>query len=69
VDDLKEMTRYWNLKKEAPDRTLRRTQFGRGNGSVTKQTVECMKPNIHLQAYFFLADARWKKFHGSFQET
>jgi hypothetical protein len=30
LDDLKEARRYWKLKEEAQDRTLRRTQFGRG---------------------------------------
>jgi hypothetical protein len=30
LDDLKETRRYWNLKEEAQDRTLWRTQFGRG---------------------------------------
>jgi hypothetical protein len=30
LDDLKEARRYWKLKEEAQDRTLWRTQFGRG---------------------------------------
>jgi hypothetical protein len=30
LDDLKETRRYWKLKEEAQDRTLWRTQFGRG---------------------------------------
>jgi hypothetical protein len=30
LDDLKEKRRYWKLKEEAQDRTLWRTQFGRG---------------------------------------
>jgi len=29
LDDLKEKRGYWNLKDEAPDRTLWRTRFGR----------------------------------------
>jgi hypothetical protein len=33
LDDLKEARRYWKLKEEAQDRTLWRTQFGRGYGS------------------------------------
>jgi hypothetical protein len=31
LDDLKKKRRYWELKEEAPDRTLWRTAFGRGN--------------------------------------
>jgi hypothetical protein len=30
LDDLKETRSYWKLKEEAQDRTLWRTQFGRG---------------------------------------
>jgi hypothetical protein len=30
LDELKETRRYWKLKEEAQDRTLWRTQFGRG---------------------------------------
>jgi hypothetical protein len=30
LDDLKETRRYWKLKEEVQDRTLWRTQFGRG---------------------------------------
>jgi hypothetical protein len=36
LDDLKEARRYWKLKEEAQDRTLRRTQFGRGYGPVAR---------------------------------
>ena len=32
LDNLKEKRRYWNLKEEAPDRTVWRTRFGRGYG-------------------------------------
>jgi hypothetical protein len=39
LDALKEARRYWNLKEEAQDRTLWRTQFGRGYGPVTRQTT------------------------------
>jgi hypothetical protein len=38
LDDLKETRRYWNLKEEAQDRTLLRTQFGRGYRPVARQT-------------------------------
>jgi hypothetical protein len=39
LDDLKEKRRYWKLK-EALDRTLWRTRFGRGYGPVVTQTKE-----------------------------
>jgi hypothetical protein len=38
LNDLKE-TRYWKLE-EAPDRTLWRTQFGRGYGPVARQILD-----------------------------
>jgi hypothetical protein len=40
LDDLKEKRRYWKLKDEAPDRTLRRTRFGKGYEPVVRQTTE-----------------------------
>jgi hypothetical protein len=39
-DDLKENTEYWKLKEEALDRTLWRTRFGRGYGTVVRQSAE-----------------------------
>jgi hypothetical protein len=39
LDDLKEARRYWKLKEEAQDRTLWRTQFGRGYEPVAGQTA------------------------------
>ena len=39
LDDLKEKTGYWKLK-EAPDRTVWRTGFGRGCGPVVRQAPE-----------------------------
>jgi hypothetical protein len=39
LDDFKEARRYWKLKEEAQDRTLWRTQFGRGCGPVARQTT------------------------------
>jgi hypothetical protein len=51
MDDLKEARRYWKLKEEAQDRTLWRTQFGRGYGPVTRQiittTTLCLAPSLH----------------------
>jgi hypothetical protein len=40
LDDLKEKKSYCQLKKEALDRTLWRTRFGRGYGPVVRQTTE-----------------------------
>jgi hypothetical protein len=37
--DLKETRRYWKLKKEALDRTLWRTRFGRDSGTVARQAT------------------------------
>jgi hypothetical protein len=39
LDGLKEARRYWKLKEEAQDRTVWRTQFGRGYGPVARQTT------------------------------
>jgi hypothetical protein len=39
LDELKEARRYWKLKEEPQDHTLRRTQFGKGYGPVTRQTT------------------------------
>jgi hypothetical protein len=38
LDELKGKRRYWKLKEEALDRTVWRTRFGRGYGSVVRQT-------------------------------
>ena len=38
LNDLKEKKEYWKLKKEALDRCLWRTHFGRGYGPVIRQT-------------------------------
>jgi hypothetical protein len=38
-DDLKEARRNWKLKEKAQNRTLWRTQFGRGYGPVARQTT------------------------------
>jgi hypothetical protein len=39
LDDFEEARRYWKLKEEAQDRTLCRSQFGRGYGPVARQTT------------------------------
>ena len=39
-NDLKEKRGYWKLEKEALERTLWRTRFGRGCGPVPRQTTE-----------------------------
>ena len=40
LDDLKERTGYCPLKEEALDRTMWRARFGRGFGSVVRQTAK-----------------------------
>jgi hypothetical protein len=40
LDDIKETRGYWKLVKEAIDRTLWRTRFGRGYGPVVRQITE-----------------------------
>ena len=40
LDDLKERRGYWNLREEPPDRTVWRTGFGSGRGSVVRQPAE-----------------------------
>jgi hypothetical protein len=39
LDGLKENRGYWKLKEEALDRSLWRTRFGRGYGTVVRQTT------------------------------
>jgi hypothetical protein len=39
LDDVKEKRRYWKLKEEALDRTLRRARFGRRYGPFLRQTA------------------------------
>jgi hypothetical protein len=41
LDERKEKSAYWKLKKETRDRTLWKTRFGRGFGLV-RQTTEIM---------------------------
>ena len=45
-DDLKERGRYWELKEEAPDRTVWRTGFGRGCGPVVRQTAKSVNEYV-----------------------
>ena len=40
LDDLKERRGYSHLKEEALDRTMWRARFGKGFGSVVRQTTE-----------------------------
>jgi len=40
LDDRQERGRYWKLKEEALDRTVWKTCFGRGYGTVVRQTTE-----------------------------
>ena len=43
LNDLKENTRYWNLKEEELDRTLWRTRFGRRYQPATRQSRQSMR--------------------------
>jgi hypothetical protein len=40
LDDFREKRRYWELKEEALDRTIRGIRFSRGYGPVVRQTAE-----------------------------
>jgi len=40
LDNLQEKKEYWKLKQEALNQTLWRTHFGRGYGTVIRQTTE-----------------------------
>jgi hypothetical protein len=40
LDDVKERKGYSHLKEEAPDRTMWTARFGRGFGSVVRQTAK-----------------------------
>jgi hypothetical protein len=40
MDDLKERRGYSHLKEEALDRTMWRVRFGRGFGTVVRQTTK-----------------------------
>jgi hypothetical protein len=44
--------RYWKLKEEAQDRTLWRTQFGRGYGTFARQNTNWTWTNIRSQEAF-----------------
>ena len=43
---VKETKRYWGMKREALDRTVWRTRFGRIYGPVLGQTAEVMNVGI-----------------------
>jgi hypothetical protein len=42
LDDLKEKRKYWNLKEEALDLTVRRTRFGSGCGPAVRHITPLM---------------------------
>jgi hypothetical protein len=46
LDDLREARSYWELKQEAQDRTLWRTQFGGGYGPVARQTTTSLHSEL-----------------------
>jgi hypothetical protein len=43
LDKLKERRGYSHMKEEALDRTMWRVDFGRGFGTVVRQTAKCTK--------------------------
>jgi hypothetical protein len=48
LDDLEEKRAYWKLKREALDRILWRTGFGRVYGPVVRQTIEWINQDKQL---------------------
>jgi len=48
LDDLKETRRYWEMKEEVLDCAVWRTHFGRGYGSVVRQTAEWVKEWMNI---------------------
>jgi hypothetical protein len=58
--DLKEKRRYGKLKKEALDRTVWRTRFGRGYGPVVRQTAECMNERGSTRSHC-VENLLWKR--------
>jgi hypothetical protein len=48
---LKKKRGYWKLKEEALDRILLRTRFGKGFGSVVRQTTPHPVPNRRERRY------------------
>jgi hypothetical protein len=48
LDDLKERRGYSHLKEEALDRTMWRARFGRGFGTLVRQTANSMNFTLQL---------------------
>jgi hypothetical protein len=57
LDDLKETRRYWKMKEEVLDCTVRRTDFGRGYGSVVRQRDSRRNEYIFLVCQYCLTVA------------
>jgi len=51
LDYLKETRGYWRLKEKALDRTVWRTRFGRGCGSVDKTDWEMSLPQFEIPSF------------------
>ena len=60
LDDLKERRGYSRLKEEALDRTMWRARFGRGFGSVVRQTT--IRMNIYIYIYILMLYVKIKCF-------
>jgi hypothetical protein len=43
LDNLKEIIRYWKFSKDALDRTLWRTHFGKDYGPAVRQSTRLMR--------------------------
>jgi hypothetical protein len=46
LDDIEEKRRYWYLKKNKLDSSLRRTHFGRGYGLLSRRTTQWMNDYV-----------------------
>ena len=59
LDDLKDRRRYCHLKEEALDRTVWRACFGRGFGSVVRQTTKWIYIYIYIHTHTHILKANW----------
>jgi hypothetical protein len=51
LDDLKEAKRYWKLKEESQGRTLWRILFGRGYGTIARQTTTLFEVSLQHRTF------------------
>jgi hypothetical protein len=55
LDDLKERGGYSHLKEEALDRIMRRVRFGRGFGTVLRQTTKLKNEQEYMYGSSYTA--------------